>query len=90
MARVTSVRLDDDLAARLDQLAASLDRPRAWLIEQAITRYVEEESWQVAAVEEAFAEYQAGRARLSPHEEVMNQMDEKLRAGSVGNAGPLA
>jgi predicted transcriptional regulator len=41
----TSIRLDDALAQQLDALATAVDRPRTWLIEQAIRRYVEEEAW---------------------------------------------
>lgn len=87
MARVTSIRLSDDLAGRLDSLAASLDRPRAWLIEQAIARYVDEETWQLAAIAEALDEYQKGRANLLPHDEVMGRLEAKIRA-RAGDADP--
>lgn len=80
MSRVTSIRLSDALAGRLDQLAAALDRPKSWLIEQAIVRYVEEEAWQVAAIAEALAEYESGEATLIPHDEVMEQLSAKIRA----------
>lgn len=89
MTKVTSIRLADDLVAKLDQLAASVDRPRTWVIEQAIARYVEEEAWQVAAIEEALADYRAGTARLVPHEHVMQHLDEKIRA-KLGDVDPLA
>lgn len=80
MSKVTSIRLSDDLVAKLDLLAASLDRPRSWLIEQAIIRYVDEEAWHVAAISEALAEYQRGKPALKPHAEVMEQLGEKIRA----------
>lgn len=89
MPKVTSIRLSDDLVTSLDQLAASLDRPRAWLIEQAIIRYVNEEAWQVAAISEALAEYQTGKPTLKPHGEVMEQLGEKIRA-RAGGESPLA
>ncbi len=79
MSKVTSVRLTDDTADKLDRLAASLDRPKAWLIEQAIDSYLEEQSWQIAAIEEALAEYEAGTATLIPHEAVEVRMEELLR-----------
>ena len=44
MVKVTSLQLSEELAARLERLAVSLDRPRAWIIEQAVARYVEQES----------------------------------------------
>jgi len=79
VSKVTSVRLTDDTADKLDRLAASLDRPKAWLIEQAIDSYLEEQSWQIAAIEEALAEYEAGTATLIPHEAVEVRMEELLR-----------
>ena len=78
MSKVTSIRLSDELAAGLEQLSASLDRPKAWLMEQAIARYVEEESWQVAAITEALVDYRKGTVTLSTHDTVMRRMDEKL------------
>jgi predicted transcriptional regulator len=64
MARIISVRLDDALSARLDRLAASLDRPMPWLIEQAIARYVEQEAGQLEAIAEALTEYRQGQGTL--------------------------
>lgn len=89
MARVTSIRLSDELVGRLDALAAAVDRPRAWVIEQAIVRYVEEEAWQVAALTEALAEYRAGRVTLHDHDAVMERLEARLRA-TTGDADPLA
>jgi predicted transcriptional regulator len=71
--------LDDEMANKLDRLAASLDRPRAWLIEQAIANYVEEQSWQVAAIGEALDDYRGGKAAVTPHEQVMERLAAKLR-----------
>jgi predicted transcriptional regulator len=88
MTKVTSIRLNDDVAAKLDHLAASVDRPRSWLIEQAIARYLEEEAWQVAAIEEAVADYRAGTMKLVPHEDVMRRLDQKIKA-RLGDADPL-
>ena len=89
MSRITSVRLGDDLAARLDNLAASLDRPKAWVIEQAIARYVEQEAWQLEAIAEALTEYRQGNSTVRPHKEVMAQLEAKIRQQS-GDADTLA
>lgn len=80
MAKVTSVRLEDELSSKLDALATSLDRPRAWVIEQAIKSYVEEQAWQVGTVSEALDEYRSGRAQLVPHEQVMGELEARIRA----------
>src|SRR5262245_29338180 len=63
MTEPASERLPDELATRLDQFAASVDRPKSWVIEQAIARYLEAEdagsidrpeSW---VIEQAVARY---------------------------------
>jgi predicted transcriptional regulator len=80
MTKVTSVRLEDELADKLDRLADSMDRPKAWLIEQAIKSYVDEQSWQVRAIREAMEEYRTGKAESVPHEQVMERLEAKIRA----------
>ena len=74
MTKVTSIRLDDDLASRLDTLAASLDRPRTWLIEQAITRYIDSETQFLEAVEEGIRAAEAGD--LVDHATVVGDLEE--------------
>lgn len=80
MAKVTTVRLNEELAEQLDALAASLDRPRSWVIEQAIAQYLQEQAWQVQAIEEALDDLNSGQAELVPHEEVMEGLEAQLKA----------
>lgn len=89
MSKTTTVRLEDELVDKLDRLAAAMDRPRAWVIERALSRYVEEEAWQVAAVQEALDEYRSGRAKLRSHTEVMQRLEERVR-NRAGVDRPLA
>jgi predicted transcriptional regulator len=74
MARTTSIRLEDETVAQLDALTRSMDRPRAWLIDQAIKSYIAEQSWQVSAIQEALEDYRSGQAELVSHETVMEEM----------------
>jgi len=89
MPKITSMRLSDELAERLDQLASALDRPRSWLIEQAIARYLEEEAWQVAAVSAALADYRQGTAKLTAHDQVIKELRLQIEA-RLGDADPMA
>ncbi|MDR3074105.1 MAG: CopG family ribbon-helix-helix protein [Deltaproteobacteria bacterium] len=59
MTTVTT-RIDDKTQSRLDQLAKAMDRSRSWLVADAIRRYVEEEGWQIAAIEEGVRQADAG------------------------------
>lgn len=59
MTTVTT-RIDEETQSRLDQLAKATERSRSWLVADAIRRYVEEEGWQVAAIEEGVRQADAG------------------------------
>lgn len=74
MAKITSIRLEDETIDQLDVLARSMDRPKAWLIDQAIRGYIAEQAWQVAAIKEALEDYKSGQAELTPYEAVMEEM----------------
>jgi predicted transcriptional regulator len=74
-----TVRLDPETVRRLDQMAQAMDRDRAWLMSQAIERYVEEEAWQVAAIREAVRKVKSGKAKLLPHEDVFARLEAKLK-----------
>lgn len=59
MTTVTT-RLDPETQNKLDQLAKATDRSRSWLVADAVRRYVTEESWQIAAIEEGVRQADAG------------------------------
>ena len=76
MAKVTTVRLEEELADRVEALADAMDRSKAWVIEQAITSYVNEQSWQVAVIKEALADYRSGEAKLVSHDDVIAEFED--------------
>jgi predicted transcriptional regulator len=78
VAKVTKVQLEDELFAKLDMLAASMGRPRGWLIRQAIKMYVGEQSGQVQAITEAMEAYRTGRIVFVQHEQVMKHIGAKI------------
>lgn len=61
-------RVSLDKAKRLEELAAATDRPRSWLLEQALDQYLDLQAWQVEQVELAISEMDAGQG--IPHEEI--------------------
>ena len=64
-----SVRLDAELNDRLVAIAAALDRPKSWVIEQAVADFVSLQEWQLAAIEEGIRDADAGR--VIAHEDVV-------------------
>jgi predicted transcriptional regulator len=79
MSKSIAFQLDAEIARKLEQLAASLDRPQAWLIEQAILRYIEDETWQAQEIADALNTYRVGEATLTPHEQVMDRLNARIR-----------
>ncbi|MET2832780.1 CopG family ribbon-helix-helix protein (plasmid) [Mesorhizobium sp. AR07] len=55
-----TVRVPDETADRLDQLAEKLDRSRSYVAAQAIEDFVAREEWQLAEIEAGLAEAQRG------------------------------
>ena len=63
-----SVRLQPALNDQLTAVAASLDRPKSWVIEQAVSDFVALQAWQLAAIDEGLKA--ADEGRVVPHEDV--------------------
>lgn len=63
-----SVRLQAELNEQVTAIAHSLDRPKSWVIEQAIKDFVAVQTWQMAAIDEGFRAADAGR--MVAHDEV--------------------
>ncbi len=63
-----SVRISEDKARQIEALAKATDRPKSWLLEQALDAYLDTQAWQVARIERGLAEIQRGAAVA--HEEV--------------------
>ena len=63
-----SVRLQSELNEQVTAIAAALDRPKSWIIEQALKDYVALQAWQLAAIDEGIKAADDGR--LVAHEDV--------------------
>jgi predicted transcriptional regulator len=63
-----SVRLQPELNNQVAALASAMDRPKSWVIEQAIENYVALQAWQLAAIDEGLRA--ADEGRVVGHEEV--------------------
>jgi predicted transcriptional regulator len=55
-----TVRLEDDVKHRLDRLAASTQRSKSFLAAEAIKVFVENNEWQIAEIQAALTEADAG------------------------------
>jgi predicted transcriptional regulator len=62
----------------LDSLAAAQDRPRSYLINEAITNYIELHAYQEALVRKGLEEMRKGR--VMSHDEVVQRIQKTGRA----------
>ncbi len=65
-----AVSVRPDLVAELDKLAAATGRSRAELTEEALAAYLDVQRWQIAGIEQAIREADAGEPGVA-HEEVV-------------------
>ncbi|HQT32099.1 MAG TPA: ribbon-helix-helix protein, CopG family [Thiobacillus sp.] len=57
---VLTLRIDESIKARLDELAQATHRSKSFLAEEAIVRYLELEAWQVGEIRQAIQEADQG------------------------------
>ena len=60
--------MDDNLLQRVDGIAKSLNRPRSWIITQALDRFVNYEEWYVQEIKDGLDEVERGK--VATEEEV--------------------
>ena len=76
--KTISFRADAEKIETLDSLAAAQDRPRSYLINEAISNYIELHAYQDALVRKGLEEMRKGR--VVSHEEVVNRLKKTGRA----------
>ena len=55
-----NLRVSEELRAGLDRVAEAVDRPRSWVVTQAIEEYLATQLWQIEEMEAALREIEAG------------------------------
>ncbi len=80
--KVLTAHMPSQLVEKVEQLAASLDRSRTWIVKQALTEWIDQEETRRKMTLEALADVDAGR--MVDHEKV------KAWADSLGTDDPLS
>jgi predicted transcriptional regulator len=76
--KTISFRADAQKIDALDSLAAAQDRPRSYLINEAITNYIQLHAYQDALVRKGLEDMRKGR--LVSHEQVVRRLKRTSRA----------
>jgi predicted transcriptional regulator len=70
-----TVRALKDTVSEIDALAASMDRSRNYIVNQAIRQYLDANAWQIERIKEGLADARAGH--VIPAEEVFSTIAAK-------------
>jgi len=77
MAKETmTIRIEPEVRSSLDALAAAADRDRTWIVNQALTAYIETQSWQIEHIRQGLREADAGKFASA---RAVNQVLDRLR-----------
>jgi len=76
--KTVSFRANSEKIAALDSLAAAQDRPRSYLINEAISNYIELHAYQDALVRKGLEDMRKGR--VVSHAEVVKRLKKTGRA----------
>jgi predicted transcriptional regulator len=76
-----SIRLEPEVNEQVTSLASILDRPKSWVIEQAVKDYVAVQQWQLAAIDEGIQVADAGR--LVSHDDVSAWVESWGKTGEL-------
>jgi predicted transcriptional regulator len=79
--QTVTAHIPKELVARVDAMAAIEDRPRGWVVKQALADWVDMAEERQRMLQEAFDDVEAGR--LIPHAEVSRWLR------SIGADNPL-
>lgn len=78
--RVVTAHVPKELAVKLDSLAQRLDRPRGWLVKEALAHYIGLEDERHRQTLEALAEVDSGKT--------VEHADVEAWAAQLGNPKP--
>jgi len=79
-----SVRLPPEFVEKLDKVAALMERPRSWVIMDAIREYLADEGQEVLDIQDGIEE--ADRGESVPFERVLAEIEEKIGRAEAKHA----
>ena len=83
-----SVRLPADIVEKLDKVAAIMERPRSWVILDAVREYLADEGQEMLDIQAGIEE--ADRGEGIPFEDVLAEMEEKIKRAKAKRRRPNA
>jgi len=82
MSNIT-IRTSDEIADQIARLAEAMDRPKNWVIQDALTQYIAEQAWQIEGIKQAQKSLSSGKA--VPYEKVMKKLQGRITRKKQNN-----
>ena len=57
-----TIRTNEQIADQIGKLAKAMDRPKNWVIEDALKQYIAEQAWQVEGINQAQKSFAMGKS----------------------------
>ena len=57
-----TIRTNEQIAEQIGKLAKAMDRPKNWVIEDALKQYIAEQAWQVEGINQAQKSFAMGES----------------------------
>jgi predicted transcriptional regulator len=73
-----SIRLDDETKERIEKLAKSTARSKAFLINEAVKEYLDINEWQIQEIKQAIKDTDKPGAKFIDHDKVKSKWEAKL------------
>ncbi len=75
MSKTVSIRLENETLVDLDKLSKITERSKAWLMGKAVEQYIENESWQIKAIEQTLNKVKSGKGKFASQESVSQWLE---------------
>jgi predicted transcriptional regulator len=76
MSEIVSLRLLPEVRERLDALAVAMERSRASIAAEAISQYLDQQSWQIAAIQKGVES--ADKGEFIDHKKLKAKWEKRL------------
>ncbi len=73
-----TVRISQETKARINDLALSINRPKSYILDQAINDYLNVHEWQVVGIKKAVQQANSPNAKWTSHDDVKKAWETKL------------
>lgn len=73
-----TIRISEETKSRINNLALSINRPKSYILDQAIHEYLSVHEWQINEIQKAVQQADSPDATWTNHEDVKKAWEKRL------------